>query len=63
MIQHPSHYLHCRPIIFILKGPHHLLVETEYFRYHGRINIKLAGQIDISMFERIEQQRIYLITG
>jgi len=47
MIQHPSHYLHCRPIIFILKGLHHLIVETEHFRYHGRINTKLASTCQV----------------
>ena len=63
MAQHPSHYLRGRIIIFFLKSLHHLFVEAEHFRYHGRINEKLAGQIDIAMFKGIKQQRIDAVAG
>ena len=45
----------------IINCLHQLFVETEDFRNHLGIDKKLACQIEVALFERIQQQRIYVI--
>ena len=63
MGQHARHYLRRSFFIFILKGFHYLFVETEYLRYHNRINKKLTGQIDIKGIDLISEIEISCCAG
>jgi len=53
----------CRLLVFIFNGVYHFFVKIKHNRHDGRIRKKLSGQIGIAVFERIEQQRVDVVTG
>jgi len=63
MIKHAPHNPGCRFFVFIFNGFYHFLVKIKYNRHNGGIRKKLAGKIGIAVLERIEQQRVDVVSG